>query len=147
MMGMTVTAIAEDRLVLTQVAGMPGPEAGISKGPHSRTITGPQFETLRNEVETVVKLLGSDTYWQDVGPDAAYESIEIYLGSTRYMIVSWYPEYRDSPNLAVVEGVGVVSVSGPAEKQRREDGNSARYRTIVGLFEKVHGVLERWAAH
>jgi hypothetical protein len=146
-MAMTATAIAEDRLVLTQFEGMPGPAAGPIDGPTTHTISGPKFETLRKDVETVVKLLGSETYWQDLGPDAAFEQIKVYLGSERYVIASWYPEYRDRPNLAVIEGIGVEVVSGPAEKQRREDGNSARYRTIVGLFDKVHSVLERGPEH
>ena len=34
-----------------------------------------------------------------------------------------------------------MGVSGVAEKRRIEEGNSPRYRTLVGLFETVRGAL------
>jgi hypothetical protein len=43
----------------------------------------------------------------------------------------------------VSERNGIVAASGVAEKRRIEDGNSARYRTIVGLFAKVRATLKQ----
>ena len=120
---------------------VPGQETVRAPGPH--TVSGPKFKELQRDVEAVVAQLGNKTEWWDTGPDAAYESLEIYFGGKRYVLNSWYPRFRDSQTAAVSERDGIVAVSGVAEKRRVEDGNSARYRTIVGLFAKVRATLKQ----
>jgi hypothetical protein len=135
-------ATAEDRLVLIHYSGMPLP-GGIDVSPAIRyTVSGDRFSKLQPDVEAVIQQLGLKTVWWDVAPDSSWESLEIHLGAKKYVINSWYPLFRDSEKLAVSERSGLVSVSGVEEKRRIENSNSARYRTIVGLFEKVHAVIQ-----
>ena len=51
--------------------------------------------------------------------------------------------FRDNPRVAVSETRGLVTVSGAPEKRRVEEGNSAGYRSIVGLFDKVETAVQR----
>jgi hypothetical protein len=133
----TATATAGDRLVLTLVVPCPVPVPG----PY--TVSGPEFKELQRDIEAVVAQLGNETEWWDTGPEVSYESLEIYFGGKRYVLNSWYQLFLDSPKAAVCEGLSMAAVSGTAEKRGVEDGNRARYRTIVGLFAKVRATLKR----
>jgi hypothetical protein len=141
MMAIAAAAAAEDRLVLIQYSGLPPPGRTADNTAIRYTVSGEKFRRLQKDVEAVIQQLGTKTVWWDVAPDASWESLEIYLGPKQYVINSWYPLFRDSEKLAVSE-TGLVAVSGVEEKRRVENGNSARYRTIVGLFEKVQAVIQ-----
>jgi hypothetical protein len=138
---MMATAMAEDHLVLIQYSGLPPPGRPADNVAVRYTISGEKFRRVQKDVEAVVQLLGTKTVWWDVAPDASWESLEIHLGAKQYVINSWYPLFRDNQKLAVSETSGLVAVSGSEEKQRVENSNSAGYRTIVGLFEKVQSVI------
>jgi hypothetical protein len=138
---MLATAVAEDHLVLIRYSALPPPGRPADNVSARYTVSGEKFRSLQKDVEAAVEQLGAKTVWWDVAPDAAWESLEIYLGPKKYVINSWYPLFRDKQTLAVSERSGLVSVSGAEEKRRVEDGNSARYRTIVGLFDKVQAVV------
>jgi hypothetical protein len=128
---------AGDRLVLKVVVPYPGPGHENARVPAPYTLSGSKFEGLQRDVEAVVAELGNKTEWWDMGPDASYESLEIHFRGKRYVLNSWYPIFRDNQTAAVSERLGIVAVSGVQEKRRVEDGNSPRYRTLVGLFAKV----------
>jgi hypothetical protein len=136
---------AGDRLVLTIVAPYPAPGQENLRLPGPYTLSGSKFKELQRDVEAVVAQLGKKTEWWDTGPDASYESLEIYFQGKRYVLNSWYPMFRDSQTAAVSERLGIVAVTGAAEKRRVEDANSARYRTLVGLFAKVRASLKQEA--
>jgi hypothetical protein len=138
---MMATAMAEDHLVMIRYSGPPAPGRPADSVAVRYTISGEKFGRLHKDVEAVVQLLGINTVWWDVAPDASWESLEIHLGAKQYVINSWYPLFRDNEKLAVSETLGLVAVSGAEEKQRVENGNSVRYRTIVGLFDKVQSVV------
>jgi hypothetical protein len=133
-------AIADDRLVLKVVLDNVGPGPAA---PAPVMISGTKFEALRKDVEAAVAQLGKNTEWSDFGPDATFESLEIYLGGKRYVLNTWYFDFRDAPRAAVSESQGIVSVSGPEEKRLVEAGNSERYRSFIRLFEKVHRAVGR----
>ena len=139
-LGAAVSVIAQDRLVLERVAG--GWSMSTNSVPGPVLVTGAVFSGLRKDVQGAVEQLGDKADWWDVGPDASYASLEIYLGAKRYVINSWYPLFRTNQTVAVSEKNGLVVVSGLDEKKKVEEKNSARYRSIVGLFDKVEKALQ-----
>jgi len=128
--------------VLIHYSGLPLPRPSDDSPATRYTVSGDKFRKLQRDVEAVVQQLRGKRTWWDVAPDASWESLEIHLGAKQYVINSWYPLFRDSEKLAVSETSGLVAVSGVEEKRRIENGNSERYRTIVGLFEKVRAAIQ-----
>jgi len=131
-------------MVITYVSGMPVP-GQKSTNALAKTImlADPEFKGIKKDVEEVIQLLGEKTEWSDFGPDAGYVSAEIYYGNKRYVIRSWYPIFRDEPNVAVSETRGLVTASGLAEKQEIEEANSQKYQTIVRLLEKAETISKQ----
>ena len=119
-----------------------GPKS-TNADPKAVTIAGSDFKALQKDVEEVIQLLGGKTEWSDFGPDAGYISAEIHYGKIRYVMNSWYPVFRDGPNVAVSGTRGLVSASGLAEKQEIENGNSQKYQTIMRLFEKAEAISKQ----
>jgi len=135
--------VAEDRLTITRKGGFPTVRMkGTNSAPVATVINGPRFKALQKDIEEVIRLMGDKTEWWEVGPDAAYDSAEIHLGNKRYVVNSWHPVFRMNPRVAVSETQGLVPVSGVAEKQKIEKGNSGKYRTIVALFDKAQNALQ-----
>jgi len=130
----TIGGFAEDRLEIKTVANS---LFGAPTNNSSKTITGAKFQALQKDITTVVALLGDQTIWTDFGPDASYVSIEIHIGNKHYTLNSWYPLYRNTPTVAVSETHGLVLVSNAVEKEKIENANSAKYRTIVKLFDEA----------
>jgi hypothetical protein len=126
------TAIVDtDSVVVTRV---PGNAPGATEAVLWR-VEGPDFEKIRKDVEKVVSALGTDTEWNDFGPDASYLSAEINLAGKRYTIRSWHPLHKDKETVAVSEKWGLMAVSGKQEKAKIEGQNSDRYRTLVNVFD------------
>ena len=125
---------AEDSLTFKIKGGRPLPGINTPDVP-PQVITGKEFEKLRPEVEKIIKLLGNQTVWTDLGPDARYMSAEIKLGDKVYNINSWQPLHMDSPKFAVSEKRGLVSVSSEEEKKKIESENSEKYRAILSIFQ------------
>ncbi len=107
-------------------------------------IQGEQFTKLKGEIQRVVNALvkhdrwmPKKTVWWDVGPDAGYISAVVQMDGKTYTINSWYPLKRQSPNVAVSETQGLVSVKSENEKQDIESRNSASYKQIVAIFDHI----------
>jgi hypothetical protein len=123
----------EDSITFTIKGGRPLPGETASE-PKITKISGKDFESLRPDVEKIVKLLGDQKVWTDLGPDARYMSAVIKLGDKEYTLNSWHPLHRDKPLIAVSEKNGLVLVSSREEKEKVESKNSERYRTLVSIF-------------
>lgn len=138
------TAIAEDRIIVRQDSLSPPitPPGQQRKTASSLgiTIAGTDFKQLEKRVQDVVALIGNKTEWQDLGPDAAYVSLEIHYRNKKYLLRSWYPLYREITSVAVSETRGLVSVTGIKEKARIEEANSKRYKTITGLYDLIQKI-------
>jgi hypothetical protein len=132
----TIGAIAEDSITLKEVKGRPIPGQSETT-PRVISITGPEFQLLKADIQEAIILLGSTTQWTDYGPDAAFLSMNISYGNKTYILNSWHPLHKDNPKIAVSETRGLVSVSNLTEKEKIESGNSKKYQTLVTLFDKV----------
>lgn len=125
-------AHGDDSVTISHISGGMNPNATNSV---LATVKGQAFENIRKNVESIVRLLGTQAGWSDYGPDASHLSAEIVIGGKTYTINSWYPLNRQDDTIAVSEKWGLVSVSGKAEKSKIESQNSERYRTLVSIFD------------
>lgn len=136
--------VSADIVRFTRIGGGP-PRPGASDAKEDiGVIHGEQFTKLKGEIQKVVNALvkherwmSKKTVWWDVGPDAGYISAVVKMDGKTYTINSWYPLNRQSPNIAVSETQGLVSVKSEKEKQDIESSNSASYRQIVAIFEHI----------
>jgi hypothetical protein len=144
LMSLVEVAFAQDRIVITHVSGLPMPgRKSTNAPPKTIMLADPKFKAIQKDVEEVIGLLGGQTEWSDFGPDTGYVSAEIHYRKKQYVINSWYPLFRDKPNVAVSETRGLVGASGLAEKQQIENGNSRKYQTIVRLLEKAEAISDQ----
>lgn len=134
-------AMGEDGLVATRVpGGLPvvGPDGNIL--PPDRSIVaelkGDAFAAVKEQAQAVVRLMGNEPVWWDVGPDGAYVSVVMQMGASTYTINSWYPIFRDKNSVAVTD-VGLVAVSSRRDKEARESRNSEKYRVLTKFLDEV----------
>ena len=138
LVAMATGAFAEDRLELKTVS-----QSLIGRPTNNSpdVISGARFKELQPDIKAVIILLENKTNWSNFGPDASYVSMKIFIGDKRYTLNSWYPLFRTNQNVAVSETGGLAVVPNAVEKKTIEDANSAKYKQIVGLFDRAEAAL------
>ena len=134
-------ATADDNIVATKVRGGLPPlgKNGKPLEPDRVVIAeikGEAFESIRPDVQAVVKIMADKETWCHVGPDSGYVSFVIELNGKTYTINSWGPLYKDIDTVAVTDK-GLVGVASRTEKEARESQNEEKYKTMMKFLNKV----------
>jgi hypothetical protein len=76
------------------------------------------------------------------GPDSDYIVIQLVSGGECVRLKSWHEGYEDNPNLAVVNGVGVVLQEEPREAVMARA--TPEWLRFLGVWRDVRSTVASW---